>query len=53
LKKLKGESHDAEGRREQTAFPEPANDSGEFGEERLITLIQEHRDQTLPRALYW
>jgi phosphoserine phosphatase RsbU/P len=28
---------------------EPENDSGEFGEERLITLIQEHRDQPLRR----
>jgi hypothetical protein len=30
---------------------EPENDTGEFGEERLITLIQEHRDQPLPRIL--
>ena len=28
---------------------EPENDSGEFGEERLITLIQEYRDQPLSR----
>jgi phosphoserine phosphatase RsbU/P len=28
---------------------EPENDSGEFGEERLITLIQELRDQPIPR----
>ena len=28
---------------------EPENDSGEFGEERLIALIQEHRDQPLSR----
>jgi sigma-B regulation protein RsbU (phosphoserine phosphatase) len=28
---------------------EAENDSGEFGEERLITLIQEHRDQPLSR----
>jgi sigma-B regulation protein RsbU (phosphoserine phosphatase) len=28
---------------------EPENDSGEFGEERLITLIQEHRHQPLAR----
>jgi hypothetical protein len=52
LKKLKGESHDVEGRREQTTFPEPEHDSGEFGEERLITWIQEHRDQPLPGIAY-
>jgi sigma-B regulation protein RsbU (phosphoserine phosphatase) len=28
---------------------EPENDSGEFGEERLIALIQEHRHQPLSR----
>jgi sigma-B regulation protein RsbU (phosphoserine phosphatase) len=28
---------------------EAENDSGEFGEERLIALIQEHRDQPLSR----
>jgi sigma-B regulation protein RsbU (phosphoserine phosphatase) len=28
---------------------EPENDSGEFGEDRLIALIQEHRDQPLSR----
>jgi phosphoserine phosphatase RsbU/P len=28
---------------------EPENDSGEFGEERLIALIQAHRDQPLSR----
>jgi sigma-B regulation protein RsbU (phosphoserine phosphatase) len=28
---------------------EPENDSGEFGEERLIALIQEHRDRPLSR----
>jgi sigma-B regulation protein RsbU (phosphoserine phosphatase) len=28
---------------------EPENDSGEFGEERLMTLIQEHRHQPLAR----
>jgi sigma-B regulation protein RsbU (phosphoserine phosphatase) len=28
---------------------EPENDSGEFGEERLIALIQEHRVQPLSR----
>jgi sigma-B regulation protein RsbU (phosphoserine phosphatase) len=28
---------------------EPENDSGEFGEDRLIALLQEHRDQPLSR----
>ena len=28
---------------------EPENDSGEFGEERLIALLREHRDQPLPQ----
>ena len=28
---------------------EPENESGEFGEERLIDLIREHRHQTLSR----
>jgi sigma-B regulation protein RsbU (phosphoserine phosphatase) len=28
---------------------EPENDSGEFGEERLIALIQEHREEPLSR----
>jgi sigma-B regulation protein RsbU (phosphoserine phosphatase) len=28
---------------------EPENETGEFGEERLIALIQEHRDQPLSR----
>jgi sigma-B regulation protein RsbU (phosphoserine phosphatase) len=28
---------------------EPENDSGEFGEERLIALLQEHREEPLSR----
>src|SRR5581483_380735 len=28
---------------------EPENDFGEFGEERLISLVSDHRDQPLPR----